>query len=485
MIQLSNNDWDHITKLSGNTTYVSIDTQHQYYIKCNIINSNNNILYDEYRVIQYIDRQQHADHRIGTSFIYDYYEYRTINHIEYLAVQCYPGQQCIVNYAINSGLCNELIDSISQLHSYGILHNDIKPDHIYYINNHIKLIDYNLCTHITHRNIQQCHYYRGTIDYSGIGSHLGYTTSVASDYESLCYIILYLYNTDVLTWINTGNSIYNEIDHIINDSYVHIVGDRKIRFLYTKHTDNKLQYIINQYIIPLIVSQYTQYNSIELYQQYCTTLMKQFVVCLCDRNMQTYDNKPFITHNSIKYQFHYLSIDTVDTLQQWLYNNTITTDTEVSISYKLHVTDIPYGCIPFNIDAYQSDQAPDISLFQHIDLSHCTRDTICNELNKSIQQLELLLQKSIMFDHQNIHPYYIIQYHINCVLFIECNTLCTIDDIMQQYCSSHYNLLYPYVRILCAIGCVYLCDISIKSESNKNNNHQSALDMLLSAAFTK
>ena len=150
----------------------------------------------------------------------------------------------------------QTLECIKQLHSFGIIHCDIKPSNFLLRtkDNSICLTDFGLSTHymINNRHINfgnsKC---VGTLDFQSIASHKELTLSRKDDLESWIYSLLYL-RDKTLPWyhLETSEVVYKKMqstkpllngwspfDEIFNDIY-------NLRFKEEPHYDKYEQLLL-------------------------------------------------------------------------------------------------------------------------------------------------------------------------------------------------------------------------------------------------
>ena len=92
---------------------------------------------------------------------------------------------------------SQLIKIMKKIHKYNIIHRDLKPENILIDENKkVYIIDFGLSKiynsngkHIKNKMGRKI---TGTVHYSSVNIHLGFTPSRRDDIESICYILLYL-----------------------------------------------------------------------------------------------------------------------------------------------------------------------------------------------------------------------------------------------------------------------------------------------------
>jgi serine/threonine protein kinase len=106
---------------------------------------------------------------------------------------------------------------LRDLHSIGVVHNDIKLDNLLIYNGSktladtLHLIDFGLSQlfeknnsdgtkeHIKKENLNA---FSGNFIFASINSYLGYTKSRKDDLESALYLIIFLFNKNYLPWLD-------------------------------------------------------------------------------------------------------------------------------------------------------------------------------------------------------------------------------------------------------------------------------------------
>ena len=116
-----------------------------------------------------------------------------------MSIQEYLDSQTIENKLSMSQIYLQMLVCIEELHYYGYLHRDIKPDNFRIKNHQVYLIDFglsrqfydiNTTEHILQYKIGNS--IRGTLLTCSINSHLGIELSRKDDLVSLGYTFLYL-----------------------------------------------------------------------------------------------------------------------------------------------------------------------------------------------------------------------------------------------------------------------------------------------------
>ena len=172
-----------------------------------------------------------------------------------------------------------LIKILKVLHHYNIIYQDIKPDNFLIdninnltfenINNHLKIIDFGLSEQLTEEQLKQTDYINksekgmisGTIRYCSKNAYNGYEQTYKDDFESIIYLIVYLYQGYLPWQSNLGNNkkdkeklnpedfIPNELSFLI----LHFKRNNMLKF------NEKLNY---SYVLATIKKYYNLINMI-------------------------------------------------------------------------------------------------------------------------------------------------------------------------------------------------------------------------------
>lgn len=172
--------------------------------------------------------------------IYDNYQLRNTLLFEYIPYKLTDIFLLLSNYSniyrrmFYYIVAYELLDSIRLIHSFGIIHRDIKPDNILYgqsrgnINSlHLYLIDFGLATffiqengkHISNNQLKTI---IGTNEYLSLNGHLGNQLARRDDIESYLYTMISIFSDNKqLPWSNeTNNSNISESKQYNNIVYL-------------------------------------------------------------------------------------------------------------------------------------------------------------------------------------------------------------------------------------------------------------------------
>jgi len=121
-----------------------------------------------------------------------------------------------------------LIKIIQILHHYNVIYHDIKPENFLIddisnltfdnINQHLKIIDFGLAEKLTKEQLQQTDYVvknergmiSGTLRYCSKNAYNGYEQTYKDDFESIIYLIVYLYKGYLPWQSNLGEKKKNK-----------------------------------------------------------------------------------------------------------------------------------------------------------------------------------------------------------------------------------------------------------------------------------
>ncbi len=156
-----------------------------------------------------------------------------------------------ISLYINIG--EQMLNRIEFLHSKYLIHNDIKPENFVFGKGKnyslLYLIDFGLVSYYknpinkNHISFNENQKIKGTLKFTSINSHMGFSLSRRDDLESLCYVLIYLW-MGKLPWykFNLGNYDKNQsimngkinigIESELND--INIPKNLKIFLLYVK-----------------------------------------------------------------------------------------------------------------------------------------------------------------------------------------------------------------------------------------------------------
>ena len=123
--------------------------------------------------------------------------------------------QCTISLKSILLLTVRLLKILKEIHSLDIIHQDIKPDNFAVgrgkLKKNIYIFDFGLSKfkESTYRPQDKTSSLLGTIRYASIRAHQGYPLSYRDDFESLMYMIIYLYNRK-LPWQGVQGNSKNE-----------------------------------------------------------------------------------------------------------------------------------------------------------------------------------------------------------------------------------------------------------------------------------
>ena len=144
-------------------------------------------------------------------------------------------------------LAIQILQQLNNLHKFGIIHQDIKPDNFVYdkTSNKFKLIDFGLSKYFINNNKhiefkKNCSR-SGTLRYMSINCHSKYSLSRRDDLISLSYSLIYLYLKN-LPWKNIKLDNKNKLNLLI----------KKLKIEFTNN--------INSYILPSPIIQLFNYS---------------------------------------------------------------------------------------------------------------------------------------------------------------------------------------------------------------------------------
>ena len=98
-----------------------------------------------------------------------------------------------------------MLESLQQLHSIGLIHQDVKPDNFRIQDKKVLILDFGLVssylTDGVHKGLEQ-HGFQGTPHFGSISGLKKFTLSRRDDIESLGYCIMFLIERHTIPWIN-------------------------------------------------------------------------------------------------------------------------------------------------------------------------------------------------------------------------------------------------------------------------------------------
>jgi serine/threonine protein kinase len=158
-----------------------------------------------------------------------------------------------------------MIEILENVHSYYVIHRDLKPDNFMILNNEVYLLDFGMATFYINEN--NCHieckdnreYIIGTPKYISINIHNGIDPSRRDDMISIGYIYLYMYHT-TLPW--SDNKVNSNSNNISSYSPMHILHENNIHRKTCKEWDNIVKY-----------KDFICNESIQKYLKYCYNLV--------------------------------------------------------------------------------------------------------------------------------------------------------------------------------------------------------------------
>lgn len=100
----------------------------------------------------------------------------------------------------------EILDRIEKMHSFDIIHKDIKPSQFLLSHDRMKifLVDYGMATYYredgNHKTFKTRCNFKGSVMFASISNHMGFRQSRRDDLECLCYSLVYLLKGE-LPWV--------------------------------------------------------------------------------------------------------------------------------------------------------------------------------------------------------------------------------------------------------------------------------------------
>ncbi len=184
---------------------INIDTQEYVAIKIEAHDVKVSRLDHEHQIYNYIFEKSNNCSKLAIPKLYWYgiFNEHKLLIMERLGYSLEKVLSLLHNFSIKTiiMIAIETLNILEKIHSYDIIHRDIKPDNfvIGYKNNRNKiyLVDFGLSKKFseykTGKNLV------GTMKYASINNHLGYEQSKRDDLESLSYMLIYLYH-GTLPW---------------------------------------------------------------------------------------------------------------------------------------------------------------------------------------------------------------------------------------------------------------------------------------------
>jgi len=147
----------------------------------------------------------------------------------------------------------QMFKIIKKIHDYNIIHRDLKPENFLIDSNKkLYIIDFGLSKlyningiHIKNKIGRKI---TGTINYSSVNVHLGFTPSRRDDIESICYILLYLFvgklpwfikvtnssekekRNELILQMKTTNCLWEEFENVTHEILLILFYTRKLEF---------------------------------------------------------------------------------------------------------------------------------------------------------------------------------------------------------------------------------------------------------------
>jgi len=295
---------------------INIDTQDYLAIKFESKENSKNRLEKEYQIYTFLNEN---NKNINIPKIYWFGEYKDCN----ILIMDKLGESLEniikkLKYSFDLKsiliLTIKLLKLLKDIHSFNIIHQDIKPDNLALgrnkFRNEVYLFDFGLSKlkeNEEKERLNKANSLVGTLRYASINSHLGYTLSYRDDLESLLYSIIYLYNRK-LPWQSIKCEDKKKKNELVLDMKKNIELSQlcyKLPFEYQQLFKYCKQLKFNELpkydnIIKVLHNKYIEYGFDLTQNNNSNNLMYNFTSSNIKNNISEKNNKSLLLKKTIK-----------------------------------------------------------------------------------------------------------------------------------------------------------------------------------------